>query len=100
MLLGIDGDMLRELTAEYAKLKPLFAATADEEVSHRIIGTMNLHAKLKRILDELQQMEFRPFSTYYQLAIGTCGFSSMYFKKWKADLLKKQIMRSNCIIKL
>lgn len=81
LLLGIDGDMLQELTAEYAQLKPLFATTAEDDISHRIIGTISLHAKLKRILDGLQQMEFRPFSTYYQLANWNIRFFRHVFQE-------------------
>src|SRR5690606_10631614 len=81
LLLGIDGRMLQELTAEYAQLRPLFAPAAEEDVSNRIIGTMNLHAKLKRVLDGLQQMEFRPFSTYYQLANWNIRFFRHVFQE-------------------
>lgn len=81
LLLGIDGRMLRELTAEYPSLKHLFTAIAEGDASYRIIGTTNLHAKLKRILDGLQQMEFRPFSTYYQLANWNIRFFRHVFRE-------------------
>ncbi|NGM63790.1 helix-turn-helix transcriptional regulator [Sphingobacterium sp. SGR-19] len=90
LLLGIDGRMLQELTAEYAQLKPLFAAAAEKNISHRIIGTMRLHAKLKRILDGLQQMEFRPFSTYYQLANWNIRFFRHVFQEMEPPSVDKK----------
>ncbi|PRD56358.1 helix-turn-helix transcriptional regulator [Sphingobacterium gobiense] len=81
LLLGIDGCMLQDLTTEYEQLKPLFATTAKDDRLYRIIGTMGLHAKLKRILDALQQMEFRPFSTYYQLANWNIRFFRYVFQE-------------------
>ena len=89
LLLGIDGRILQELTTEYAQLKPLFATATEEDVSHRIIGTMNLHAKLKRILDGLQQMEFRPFSTYYQLANWNIRFFRHVFQEMEPESLDR-----------
>ena len=86
LLLGIDGQMIQELTTEYTQLKPLLTTAAKkddkkENASHRIIGTLNLHAKLKRILDRLQQMEFRPFSTYFQLANWNMRFFRQVFQE-------------------
>lgn len=81
LLLGIDGRMLQELAAEYAPLKHLFTTVNEGDTPYRIIGTTNLHAKLKRVLDGLQQIEFRPFSTYYQLANWNIRFFRHVFQE-------------------
>lgn len=89
MLLGIDGHMIQELTAEYVQLKPLVKTTTDDDSSYRIIGTISLHARLKRILDSLEHMKFRPFSTYYQLAAWNMRFFHHVFQEIETHSVEK-----------
>lgn len=67
LLVGIDGKTWPSLSAEYPQLKAL-SNTQDSLTQHFVHGQMLLHAKLKRILESLLQIQFKPFSTYYQLA--------------------------------
>ena len=89
MLLGMNGNMIQELTAEYTQRKSLLETVADGDSSYHIIGTMNLHAKLKRILDSLEKMRFRPFSTYYQLAAWNTRFFQHVFQEIETHSVEK-----------
>ncbi|NGM62527.1 helix-turn-helix transcriptional regulator [Sphingobacterium sp. SGG-5] len=88
MLLGIEGHMLQELTAEYTQLKSLLDTTTNNSMYH-IIGTVALKVKVKRVLESLHQIKFRPFSTYYQLANWNTRFFQHVFQEIEAHSVEK-----------
>ena len=88
LLLGIDGRIIDDLTEEYTQLQELFITTA-ENLPYRTIGTVNVQVRLKRIMEALHQIKFRPFSTYYHLANWNMRFFQSVFQQMQAQSIEK-----------
>jgi len=84
LLLGTNGEVLPSLIDEYPQLKSIQMDDAANN-SSLVHGQMYLNAKLKRVLDSLSQIQYKPFSTYYQLANWNTRLFSTVFQGMKLE---------------
>lgn len=87
LLLGIAPDMIGGLIQEHPQLEQLLMDNSNNN-TYRTIGTMTMHAKIRRVLNGLSQMQFRPFSTYFQLATWNIRFFEHVFQALKPTATK------------